>query len=109
MEALPIRPQTPHRPVHRTPGTGAVRRPSAAAAHPGAAAHPANAHAAAAHAAAAHPAVPVDPAVLAQQREFDQVMILQAEQEREANALRDLAMQQIKRDDQTMNEWIKLI
>jgi len=47
--------------------------------------------------------------VLAKQREFDQIMILQAEQEREANALRDLAMQQIKRDDQTMNEWIKLI
>jgi hypothetical protein len=89
METLPVRPQTPHRPVHRHPGTGAVRRP--------------------AHAAAAHPAVPVDPAVLAKQREFDQIMILQAEQEREANALRDLAMQQIKRDDQTMNEWIKLI
>jgi hypothetical protein len=88
MEALPIRPQTPHRPVHRT--TAAP-------------------HAAKAHAAAAHPAAPVDPEVLAKQREFDQVMILQAEQEREANALRDLAMQQIKRDDQTMNEWIKLI
>ncbi len=93
MEALPIRPQTPHRP-HRTPGAGAVRRPAAATSHA---------------AAAAHPAVPVDPAVLAKQREFDQIMILQAEQEREANALRDLAMQQIKRDDQTMNEWIKLI
>ena len=87
MEALPIRPQTPHRPVHRTPATGAAKT----------------------HAAAAHPAIPVDPAVLAKQREFDQIMILQAEQEREANALRDLAMQQIKRDDQTMNEWIKLI
>jgi hypothetical protein len=99
MDALPIRPQTPHRPVHRTPGTGAVRRPSAAK-------HPA---ATPAHVAAAHPAVPVDPAVLAKQRDFDQIMILQAEQEREANALRDLAMQQIKRDDQTMNEWIKLI
>jgi hypothetical protein len=104
MDALPIRPQTPHRPVHRTPGTGAVRRPSAAK-HPAAA----TAHAAKAHAAAAHPAAPVDPEVLAKQREFDQIMILQAEQEREANALRDLAMQQIKRDDQTMNEWIKLI
>ncbi len=102
MEALPIRPQTPHRPVHRS---GAVRRPSAVAKHAAAAAP----HAAKAHAAAAHPAVPVDPAVLAKQREFDQIMIMQAEQEREANALRDLAMQQIKRDDQTMNEWIKLI
>jgi hypothetical protein len=104
MEALPIRPQTPHRSPHRT--TGAVRRPSAATAHKAATPH----EAAAPHkGTAAHPAVPVDPAVLAQQREFDQIMILQAEQEREANALRDLAMQQIKRDDQTMNEWIKLI
>ena len=33
----------------------------------------------------------------------------QAEQQREFNALRDLAMQQVKRDDQAMNEWIKLI
>ncbi len=95
MEALPIRPEAPHRPVHRSPAKGTVHRPTAAAARPSAA--------------AAHPAVPVDPAVLAKQREFDQIMILQAEQEREANALRDLAMQQIKRDDQTMNEWIKLI
>lgn len=54
-------------------------------------------------------APPLDPALVAKQQGFDQIMILQAEQEREANALRDLAMQQIKRDDQTMNEWIKLI
>src|ERR1700761_6697339 len=104
MEALPIRPQTPHRSPHRTPG--AVRRPDGATAHktetPHAAPPPHKAE-------VAHRAARVAPAVLAQQREFDQIMILQAEQEREANALRDLAMQQIKRDDQTMNEWIKLI
>jgi hypothetical protein len=108
MEALPVRPDTPHRAPHRIAPT---RRPAGAAAHataPHAAdgvAHPA----AAPHKAAAKPPEPVDPAVLAQQRDFDHVMILQAELQREANALRDLAMQQIKRDDQTMNEWIKLI
>ena len=32
-----------------------------------------------------------------------------AEQQREMNALRDMAMQQVKKDDQIMNEWIKLI
>jgi hypothetical protein len=88
MEALPVRPPAPH----RNPAAGAARRPTAAVAH-----------------AAAHPTVPLDPALVAKQRDFDQIMILQAEQEREANALRDLAMQQVKRDDQTMNEWIKLI
>lgn len=66
-------------------------------------------HGAPPHKAAPHAPEPVDPAVLAKQRDFDHVMILQAELQREANALRDLAMQQIKRDDQTMNEWIKLI
>jgi hypothetical protein len=92
MEALPVRPPAPYRAPHRSPAAGAARRPAAAVAH-----------------AAAHPTVPLDPALVAKQRDFDQIMILQAEQEREANALRDLAMQQIKRDDQTMNEWIKLI
>jgi len=90
MEALPVRPAAPHRPSGAA-GTRPARRP-AATAH-----------------VASHPAQPLDPALVAKQRDFDQVMILQAEQEREANALRDLAMQQIKRDDQTMNEWIKLI
>ena len=87
-----MRPPAPHRAPHRNPAAAAARRPAAAVAH-----------------AAAHPTVPLDPALVAKQRDFDQVMILQAEREREANALRDLAMQQIKRDDQTMNEWIKLI
>ena len=60
MEALPIRPQTPHRSPHRTAGT--VRRPAAATAHKTATPHTA----AAPHkGTAAHPAVPVDPAVLA--------------------------------------------
>ena len=48
-------------------------------------------------------------AALEQQAAFDAVASARAEQLREMNALRDLAMQQVKRDDQTMNAWIKLI
>jgi hypothetical protein len=62
--------------------------------------------------AAAHPAAPAGPdevALLAQQAAFDRMMQLRAELQREANAMRDLAMEQIKRDDQLMNTWIKLI
>ena len=97
MDALPIKPLAPHRPPARAPAAGAAKRP----------AHAGVAHAAGAHAAA--PATPEDLAALAQQSRFDQIAAMQAEQQREFNALRDLAMQQVKRDDQTMNAWIKLI
>ena len=97
MDALPIKPLAPHRPPARAPTAGAAKRP----------AHTGTAHAPAAHAAA--PATPEDLAALAQQSRFDQIAAMQAEQQREFNALRDLAMQQVKRDDQTMNAWIKLI
>jgi hypothetical protein len=100
MDALPIRPPGPHHPPHR-----ASHRP----AHRGAApAHAAPAHAASAHAAPA-PASPGDLAALAEQASFDAVASARAEQQREMNVLRDLAMQQVKRDDQTVGEWIKLI
>lgn len=96
MDALPIRPAAPHhaapRPAHRPAQRGA---PTAAAGRP-------------AHG-KTDPATPGDLAALAQQASFDAVASAQAEQQREFNALRDLAMQQVKRDDQTMNEWIKLI
>ena len=46
---------------------------------------------------------------LAQQAAFNRMMQLRAELQREANAMRDLAMEQVKRDDQLMNAWIKLI
>ena len=46
---------------------------------------------------------------LAQQQAFDAIASAQAEQLREMNALRDMAMGQVKRDDQAMNAWIKLI
>ncbi|MBV9440279.1 MAG: hypothetical protein JOZ24_09835 [Candidatus Eremiobacteraeota bacterium] len=50
-----------------------------------------------------------DLALLAQQAAFDDMVKQRAELEREANALRDLAMAQLKRDDQNMGLWIKLI
>ena len=109
MDALPIRPQGPHHPPHRT-AHKAAHRPAHRGAAAGAPAHPAAAHAAAAHAhAAAAPASPGDLAALAEQASFDAVASARAEQQREMNVLRDLAMQQVKRDDQAMNEWIKLI
>ena len=100
MDALPIRPQGPHQPPHRA-AHKAAHRPAHRTAPAGAAAHPA-------HAAAA-PASPGDLAALAEQAAFDRMASARAEQQREMNVLRDLAMQQVKRDDQTMNEWIKLI
>jgi hypothetical protein len=92
MELAPVRPQPPH---HRTAHRAAA--PAAAAKRP------------ARTGPRAEPATPGDLDAIAQQRNFDAMAAAQAEQQREMNALRDLAMQQIKRDDQTMNEWIKLI
>ena len=116
MDALPIRAQGPHQARHYPGYRGALRpahRPAhrAAAAGAGATAHvagPAGHAGHPAHAAAA-PASPGDLAALAEQAAFDAVASARAEQQREMNVLRDLAMQQVKRDDQTMNEWIKLI
>ncbi len=47
---------------------------------------------------------------LARQREaFDQITSVEAESEREINALRDLAMDQMKQDDAILKKWIELI
>ncbi|MBV8368076.1 MAG: hypothetical protein JO036_03960 [Candidatus Eremiobacteraeota bacterium] len=97
MDALPIKPATPHRPPARAPAAGAGKRPAHAAAHP-AAAQPVTAEEAAANL-----------AMLAQQSRFDQIAAMQAEEQREFNALRNMALQQVKSDDQAMNAWIKLI
>jgi len=89
MELAPVRPQPPHhRPAHRAAPAAAAKRPAHAA---------------------AQPATPDDLDAIAQQRSFDMLAAAQAEQQREMNALRDLAMQQVKRDDQAMSDWIKLI
>jgi hypothetical protein len=103
MDVPAIRPHPPPQPA----------RPHRAAAHAAAGKRPARAtpaHAVHAAAGAAHePASPGDVAALAQQSAFDAVAAAQAEAQREWNVLRDLAMQQVKRDDQTVGEWIKLI
>ncbi len=123
MEALPVRPQPPAiRPPSRPPPRHAAAPKHTAAGDP-AAAHPAAAHPAAAHpaahSAAAHPAHAAakpdhdadagDLALILKQRGFDDMVRVRAELEREANALRDMAMAQVKRDDQAMQAWIKLI
>ncbi len=48
-------------------------------------------------------------ALAAQAARFDAMMKVLAEQQREINAIIDLGMAQTKRDDQLMNEWIRLI
>jgi hypothetical protein len=93
MDALPIRPQGPHHPPHR-PAHRAAHRPAS----PGHTAH-----------AAAAPASPGDMAALQEQAAFDAVASARAEQQREMNVLRDIAMMQVKRDDQALNGWVKLI
>ena len=81
MDALPIKPLAPHRPPARAPAAATAKRP----------------------------ATPDDLAALAQQSRSDQIAAMQAEQQREFNALRNMALQQVKSDDQAMNAWIKLI
>ncbi len=58
---------------------------------------------------AARPPTP-DEAALEQQREaFDAVVRAQTEIDREINALRDMAMEQMKNDDELLKKWIELI
>ena len=102
MDALPIRPA----PLVRA----APPAPRGASRAAGAKAAAAPSHAATAHPVHGTPPVgPEDVALLAQQAAFDRMMQLRAELQREANALRDLAMEQVKRDDSVMSQWIKLI
>ncbi|MDP9018846.1 MAG: hypothetical protein M3N19_11065 [Candidatus Eremiobacteraeota bacterium] len=44
-----------------------------------------------------------------QQAAFDTDMQCKAENQREANAFRDLQMEQMKRDDEIVKKWIELI
>jgi len=97
MEAAPVKPAPPaQRPPRAAPA--AAKRPAAATA----AAHAGGAHAAA-------PATPNDFEALARQSAFDAIAASRAEAQREMNILRDLAMQQVKRDDANVGNWIKLI
>ena len=50
-----------------------------------------------------------DEALARQHEEFDFVARAQAETDREINALRDMAMEQVKQDDELLKKWIELI
>ncbi|GAC1538882.1 MAG: hypothetical protein NVS2B17_13420 [Candidatus Velthaea sp.] len=50
-----------------------------------------------------------DAALDAERQAFEFALKVQAEREREMNALRDLAMEQVKRDDEVLKKWIALI
>ncbi len=52
---------------------------------------------------------PDDEALERQRAAFDFIAQARAEFERETNALRDLAMEQIKHDDELLKKWIELI
>ncbi len=48
-------------------------------------------------------------AALQARMQFDTVLRQRAELDRELNALRDLSMEQVKRDDEILKKWIALI
>ena len=50
-----------------------------------------------------------DQALAQQQRIFDQLMLLRAEQQREANVIRDMMTEQLKRDEEVLKKWIEMI
>jgi hypothetical protein len=52
---------------------------------------------------------PADAELAARQSAFDRMLKERAEMEREANALAQLSIEQAKRDDALMREWLKLI
>jgi hypothetical protein len=52
---------------------------------------------------------PADQALARQQQAFDQLMARRAEQQREANAIRDMGLEQLKHDDEVMRKWIAMI
>ncbi len=92
MEAAPVKPQPPaHRPPTRAGPASATKKSAAP------------------HRAAEPPATPNDFATLVQQSQFDAIASARAEAQREMNILRDLAMQQVKRDDMNVAAWVRLI
>lgn len=133
-QLLPTRPHAAPAPHRKAPAAGGpahhegTHHPSAA--HDADAKHDAHAvaahdakpdHAGATHQGAAHHAAArhgaanesndsaFDLALLAQQQTFDLTVKQRAENEREMNVLRDMAMAQLKKDDENMKKWIALI
>lgn len=52
---------------------------------------------------------PEDEALERRREEFDFVTRVRAESDREVNVLRDMAMEQMKHDDELLKKWIALI
>jgi hypothetical protein len=52
---------------------------------------------------------PEDEALERQREEFDLITRVRAETDREVNALRDMAMEQMKHEDELLKKWIALI
>ncbi len=52
---------------------------------------------------------PEDQALAKQQAQFDQLAALRAEQQREANVIRDMMMTQLKQDEEVLKKWIEMI
>ncbi len=50
-----------------------------------------------------------DQKLLQQQQAFDRMTAQLAEQQREANVIRDMAMAQLKRDEETLKQFIAMI
>jgi hypothetical protein len=57
----------------------------------------------------AHAPTPEEQALARQAQAFDFVAKVQAENEREMNALREASMKQIAADDEILKKWIELI
>jgi hypothetical protein len=52
---------------------------------------------------------PADQELAKQQAEFDRMVALKAEQQREANVIRDMALEQLKKDEEVLKKWIEMI
>jgi hypothetical protein len=101
--ALPARLSTPARAPSTGPGAG-----TADPADPESAETPAEVDARIA-ALVARATTAEDEALERQREEFDVVTRVRAETEREINALRDMAIEQMKHEDELLKKWIALI
>ena len=97
-------------PVRREPGTLVIRRGSPA--HEGGPTLNERIDAAVDDAVAtalAKVSTPEDQELAKQQQAFDQLLAAKAEQQREANAIRDMELEQLKRDEEVLKKWIEMI
>jgi len=105
MITAPLRPTAPARPAASSRAAAAEPTPSASA---DAVAPEAEIESEIASL-LAHEPTPEDLALQRQGQAFDFIARVRAENERETNALRDMAMQQMKNDDELLKKWIELI